>query len=190
MRIAVVVNFERVLTTRKFTSRRSTLIGEKTIFSYDLEEIEDPAGFARLKSFVGTIVARGLKAILVCQPQIDGDQRLYKARASVDSWLDQLAKNGFHCRHRDYDPRSDSAVDTVLGFIEDFPVKCSKSIEEMLDSTRFLSTTETAAILSEHWREIRARDVRRLDGLRHEKSGRRRLGYRECDIAEFIKANT
>src|SRR6266851_1440206 len=81
MRIAVVINFERALTNRKFTSRRSTLIGEKTIFSYDLEEVEDPAGFARLKSFVGTIATKGLKAILVCQPQIDGNQRLYEARA-------------------------------------------------------------------------------------------------------------
>ena len=83
-----------------------------------------------------------------------------------------------------------SAVDDVLGFIRDFPIRYSKSVEEMLDSNKMLSTTQVAAVLSEHWREVRPRDVRRLDGLQSELRGQRSLGYRECNVAEFIKANT
>jgi hypothetical protein len=111
-------------------------------------------------------------------------------KSSIGKWLDHLATTGVSCHQREYDPASSVAPETVLGFIDDFPVKYSKTLEEMMDSPRFLTTTETAAILSEHYREIRPRDVRRLKGLPHERSGERRLGYRECDVADFIKSNT
>src|SRR5262249_15368534 len=141
--------------------------------------------------FVGTLASsNGLNGVLVCQPQIDGNQTLCGNRALVASWLDYLSKQGVHCRHRDYDASNGSAADTVLGFIDEFPVQYSKSVEEMLDSMRLLSTTEVAAVLSEHWRAIKPRDVRRLEDLEHEKRGQRSLGYRECDVATFIKNNT
>jgi hypothetical protein len=191
VRIAIAVNLDGVLTNRRFSSIRSTLVGEKTIFRYDIEEIEGSADFARIKSFFGTIAkARGISAILVCQPNADGDIRLSAARATVGAWLDHLATTGIDCRHRDYHPYSQDCTESVLRFLEEFGVKYSKTIEEMMDSTRFLTTTEVATILSEHWRKISARDVRRLKSLVGERSGERRLGYRECDVAEFIKSKT
>jgi predicted DNA-binding transcriptional regulator AlpA len=121
---------------------------------------------------------------------IDGDQRLYKVKSSVGTWLDYLASTGISCHHRDYDPTSPTASEMVLGFINDFPVKYSKTVEEMLDSARFLTTKEVAAILSEHWSAVRERDVRRLTGLPRERRGQRSLGFRESEVAKFIKSNT
>jgi hypothetical protein len=190
MRIAIVINAERVLATPKFRSLQATVLGQKTIFEYLLEDIEDRAGFARLKSFVSSKIADGLKAVLVCQPWIDGNDKLDTTKNKVGDWLDHLTTRGIQCLHRTYNPTSGAACDTVIEFISDFPVKYSKTIEEMLDSPRLLTTTETAAILSEHYRNISARDTRRLQGLRHEKRGQRSLGFRESDVALFIKNNT
>jgi hypothetical protein len=191
MRIAIVINSDRVLNTPKFSSRRLTLLGEKTIFVYDIRDIEDQSGFARLKSFVGTMIKNGLKAVLVCQPWVDGNERFRDARVRVGEWLDYLTSTGIFCVQRTYDPTCCAkAAEAALMTIDDFKVKYSKTLEEMMDSARFLTTTETAAILSEHYREIRPRDVRRLRGLPHERSGQRRLGYRESEVATFIKDNT
>jgi hypothetical protein len=190
MRIAITINIERILNAPRFLSRRSTLLGEKTIFPFEIQDIEDPVKFNRLKSFVGTKISSGLNALLVCQPVSDGDERLSKAMTTVGVWLDYLTNTGIYCLHRSYNPTSEDAVDLVLGFINQFPVKYSKTLEEMMDSNKFLTTTETAAILSEYYRDIKPRDVRRLHGLPRERSGQRRLGYRECDVAAFIKNST
>lgn len=191
MRIAILINLDGALTHRRLVALTSTLTGDKTIFRYDIEEVEDPASFARIKSLFGTMVStRGLNAILVCQPHTDTDPRLATPKTNVGIWLDYLATTGVDCHHRDYDPRNTECIESVLRFVDEFGVQYSKSIEEMMDSTRFLTTTEAATILSENWRQVSARDVRRLEGLAREKSGRRRLGYRECDVAQFIKDNT